>query len=130
MRGSKAGAEKLKAERGAVGGKKRGQGRELGSPWARQPRAVKGEGENLVQVRGSGDRPRTWGWNQLGVHLRSGKLRCSKRHTCPCLSLRFLVGLFPSESQADKGSRARKILMNNRNWVGTLSSCLLPKSRV
>ena len=51
-------------------------------------------------------------------------------HNCPCLSLSFLTGLLPSESPADKRSRARKSLMNNCNWVGTFSSCGLPKTRL
>lgn len=53
-----------------------------------------------------------------------------KTHNCPCLLLCFLTGLFLSESLADKGSGAGKILMNNCNWGGTFSSCRLPKSRV
>lgn len=36
------------AEQGAVWGKPRGRGRELGSLWGRKPRAMKGEGESAI----------------------------------------------------------------------------------
>lgn len=80
---------------------------------------MKGKGRNTTWASGSGDRFSAGMEFELVEEVKSSEV--VRRITALWLLLCFLPWLCLLESLADKGSGARKILMNNYNWVGTRS---------